>query len=315
MTRMLLRRLGMAIPTLLGVSVVIFLLMSVLPGDPLAGLLAQDATPADRAALQRSLGLDAPLAVRYVRWLGDVMHGDFGYSPYRKRDVAELLGTAFANTVQLALAAAALGIGTGVTLGALAAVMRGRSIDRLVSMLAMTGISIPSYWVAILLIIIFSATLKWLPAGGMHGATGVDFLDYVKHVAMPAFASAFVSIGVTARMTRASLLETYSMDFVDLLRAKGLRGWQVLVHVAKTAASPVLTVAGLQVGFLLGGSVLVETIFSWPGLGQLIFQAIAARDFKVLQAGVLVVAVTFVLVNLLVDVLQLLIDPRLRKVA
>src|SRR5918911_837999 len=241
MTLMLLRRLGMAIPTLLGVSVVIFLLMSVLPGDPLAGLLAQDATAADRAALQRSLGLDAPLAVRYVRWLGDVMHGDFGYSPYRKRDVAELLGTAFANTVQLALAAAALGIGTGVTLGALAAVMRGRSIDRMVSMLAMTGISIPSYWVALLLIIIFSATLKWLPAGGMHSAHGG--------------------------------------------------------------------------GFLLGGSVLVETIFSWPGLGQLIFQAIAARDFKVLQAGVLVVAVTFVLMNLLVDVLQLLIDPRLRKAA
>jgi peptide/nickel transport system permease protein len=226
-----------------------------------------------------------------------------------------LLGTAFANTVRLGLAAAALGIGTGVTLGALAAVMRGRVIDRLVSMLAMTGISIPSYWVAILLIIIFSATLKWLPAGGIPSANGSGFLDYVQHVAMPAFASAFVSIGVTARMTRASLLETYSMDFVDLLRAKGLRSWQVLWHVAKTAASPVLTVAGLQVGFLLGGSVLVETIFSWPGLGQLIFQAIAARDFKVLQAGVLVVAVTFVLMNLLVDVLQLLIDPRLRKVA
>jgi peptide/nickel transport system permease protein len=217
--------------------------------------------------------------------------------------------------VRLGLAAAALGIGTGVTLGALAAVMRGRVIDRLVSMLAMTGISIPSYWVAILLIIIFSATLKWLPAGGIPSANGSGFLDYVQHVAMPAFASAFVSIGVTARMTRASLLETYSMDFVDLLRAKGLRSWQVLWHVAKTAASPVLTVAGLQVGFLLGGSVLVETIFSWPGLGQLIFQAIAARDFKVLQAGVLVVAVTFVLMNLLVDVLQLLIDPRLRKVA
>jgi peptide/nickel transport system permease protein len=315
MTLMLLRRLGLAIPTLLGVSVVIFLLMSVLPGDPLAGLLAQDATAADRAALTHSLGLDAPLAVRYVRWLGDVLHGDFGYSPYRKRDVSELLGTAFLNTVQLAVVAATLGIGTGLILGVLAAVMRGRFIDRLVSMLAMTGISIPSYWVAILLIIIFSATLKWLPAGGMHSAHGGSFLDYMKHVAMPAFASAFVSIGVTARMTRASLLETYSMDFVDLLRAKGLRSWQVLWHVAKTAASPVLTVAGLQVGFLLGGSVLVETIFSWPGLGQLIFQAITARDFKVLQAGVLVVAVTFVLMNLLVDILQLLIDPRLRKAA
>jgi peptide/nickel transport system permease protein len=315
MTLMLLCRLGMAIPTLLGVSVVVFFLMSVLPGDPLAGLLAQDATAADRAALTHSLGLDAPLPVRYVRWVGDVLHGDFGYSPYRRRDVSELLGAAFSNTVRLAVAAAALGISTGLTLGTLAALMRGRVMDRLVSMLAMTGISIPSYWVAILLIIIFSATLKWLPAGGMYSANGGGFLDYVKHVAMPAFASAFVSIGVIARMTRASLLETYGLDFVDMLRAKGLRGWQVLWHVAKTATSPVLTVTGLQVGFLLGGSVLVETIFSWPGLGQLIFQAIAARDFKVLQAGVLVVAVTFVLMNLLVDVLQLLIDPRLRKAA
>src|SRR5215510_4707900 len=153
MTLMFLRRLGLAIPTLLGVSVVIFLLMSVLPGDPLAGLLAQDATAADRAALTRSLGLDAPLAVRYIRWLGDVLHGDFGFSPYRKRDVSELLGTAFLNTVRLELAAAALGIGTGLTLGTLAALMRGRFVDRWVSMLAMTGISIPSYWVAILLII------------------------------------------------------------------------------------------------------------------------------------------------------------------
>src|SRR5262249_14248490 len=136
MTMMLLRRLGMAIPTLLGVSVVIFLLMSVLPGDPLAGLLAQDATLADRAALTPSLGLDAPLAVRYVRWLGDVLHGDFGYSPYRKRDVSELLGTAFSNTVQLAVAAAGLGIGIGVTLGALAAVMRGHFLDPVLSMLA-----------------------------------------------------------------------------------------------------------------------------------------------------------------------------------
>ena len=313
MTLMFLGRLGMAIPTLLGVSVVVFFLMSVLPGDPLAGLLAQDATAADRAALQHSLGLDAPLPVRYVRWVGDVLHGDFGYSPYRRRDVSELLGTAFSNTVRLAVAAAALGISTGLTLGTLAALMRGRFMDRMVSMLAMTGISVPSYWVAILLIIIFSATLKWLPAGGMHSANGGGFPDYLKHVAMPAFASAFVSIGVIARMTRASLLETYGLDFVDTLRAKGLRGWQVLWHVARTAASPVLTVTGLQVGFLLGGSVLVETIFSWPGLGQLIFQSIAARDFKVLQAGVLVVAVTFVLMNLLVDVLQLLIDPRLHK--
>ena len=316
MALMLLRRLGMAIPTLLGVTVVIFLLMSVLPGDPLAGLLAPDASQADRAAMAREMGLDDPLPVRYVQWLGDMAQGDFGYSPYRRRDVSELIGTAYANTVRLAVAAAVLGVTVGLTLGTIAAMNRGRIADRVVTSLAMCGISVPSYWMAILLIIVFSASLKWLPAGGMtsNGAeTGV--FDYLKHVAMPALASAFVSIGVSTRMTRASLLETYGQDFVDLLRAKGLSSRQILVHVAKTAASPVVTVAGLQVGFLLGGSVLIETIFSWPGVGQLINGAIAARDFQVLQAGVLVIAVTFVLMNLLVDILQLIIDPRLRKAA
>ncbi len=314
MALMLVRRLAMVIPTLLGVSIVVFLLMSVLPGDPLAGLLAQDATPADRAALEHSLGLDDPLPVRYVNWLGDALQGDFGYSPYRRRDVSDLIGTALNNTIRLALASAVIGIGLGVALGAVAAVNRGRFLDRLVSTVAMTGISVPSYWVAILLIIVFSANLQWLPAGGMHG-TSSGLIDSLKHLAMPAFASAFVSIGTTARMMRASLLETYGQDFVDTLRAKGLSGRQILVHVAKNAASPVLTVAGLQVGFLLGGSVLIETIFSWPGLGQLIYQAITARDFRVIQAGILVVAVVFVLMNLLVDMLQLLIDPRLRKAA
>lgn len=313
MALMLLRRLGMAIPTLFGVTLVIFLLMSILPGDPLAGLLAPDATDADRTALSHQMGLDGALPVRYVRWLGDMAQGDFGYSPYRRRDVSELLGAAFGNTLRLAVAAMAVGMTAGLTLGTLAAVYRGRTVDRLVTSFAMAGISVPSYWVAILLIIVFSATLKWLPAGGMHSNDQAGLADYLTHVAMPAVASAFVSIGVTTRMTRASLIETYGQDFVDLLRAKGLRSGQILLHVAKTAASPVLTVAGLQVGFLLGGSVLIETIFSWPGLGQLIYGAIAARDFALLQAGVLVIAVTFVVMNLIVDVLQLVIDPRLRK--
>ncbi len=313
MALMLVRRLGMAIPTLLGVTAVIFLLMSVLPGDPLAGLLAPDASAADRAALAEQMGLNRPLPVRYVNWLGDIAQGDFGYSPYRRRDVAELLGAAYANTLRLAFAAIILGMTVGLTLGTLAAWHRGRLADRLVTSFAMGGISVPSYWIAILLIIVFSATLKWLPASGMHSNDASGLVDYLKHVSMPALASAFVSIGVTTRMTRASLVETYGQDFVDLLRAKGLSSVQILLHVAKTAASPVITVAGLQVGFLLGGSVLIETIFSWPGVGQLIYGAIAARDFAVLQAGVLLIAVTFVLMNLLVDVVQLIIDPRLRK--
>jgi peptide/nickel transport system permease protein len=178
----------------------------------------------------------------------------------------------------------------------------------------MAGISVPSYWLAILLIIVFSANLKWLPAGGIQGQDP-GMVDTLKHLALPVFASAFVSIGVTARMTRASLIETFGRDFVATLRATGLGSLQILAHVGKNSISPILTVAGLQVGFLLGGSVLVETIFSWPGLGQLIYQSIASRDFRVIQASILVTSVIFVMVNLAVDIIQILIDPRLRKTA
>jgi peptide/nickel transport system permease protein len=314
MAAMIVKRLLLAIPTLFGVSIIVFLLLSELPGDPLAGLLAQDATQEDREELADSLGLNDPLPVRYLDWAGDALRGDFGYSPYRRRDVNELIFTAVQNTMQLAVVSAILGVGAGVALGTLAAAIRGGLADRSVSLLAMTGISIPSYWLAILLIIIFSANLKWLPAGGMSGQEP-GMVDTLKHLAMPAFASAFVSIGVTARMTRASLIETFGRDFVATLRAKGLSSLQILGHVGKNSLSPVLTVAGLQIGFLLGGSVLVETIFSWPGLGQLIYQSIASRDFRVIQASILVTSVIFVSVNLTVDVIQIVIDPRLRKAA
>jgi peptide/nickel transport system permease protein len=314
MTAMIARRLAMAVPTLLGISMIVFALMTLLPGDPLAGLLSQDAKQADRDAMAKSLGLDKPVYVRYVNWLGGVSHGDFGYSPYRRRDVGGLLASAFVNTAQLALASIVIGVTLGLSLGVLGAIYRGHFLGRVVSSVAMVGISIPSYWVAILLIILFSATLKWLPSGGMHGQEG-GFIDLLKHLALPAIASSLVTTGVTARMTRASLVETYGQDFVATLRAKGLNGFQVLRHVIKNALSPILTVAGLQVGFLLGGSVLVETIFSWPGLGRLIFQAISTRDFQSMQAGILLIATMFVLVNLFVDIIQICVDPRLRKSA
>jgi peptide/nickel transport system permease protein len=307
-----LRRVSMAVPSLLGVSVVIFLLLNVLPGDPLAGLLAPDATQADRAELARRLGLAEPLPVQYVNWLSGVVQGDLGYSFSRRRPIAELIGTALVNTTILAAAAAAIGLTTGIALGTLAALTRGRWVDRVVSILAMSGLSVPNYWLAILLIIVFSATLRWLPAAGMYGPDG-GLVDLLNHLLMPALAASAVTVGLTARMTRASLIETFGEDFVLLLRAKGLTGGQILRHVAKNAAPPILTVAGLQVGFLLGGSVLVETIFSWPGLGQLIFQSIASRDLRVIQAAVLVIAVTFVSINLVIDLLQTVLNPRLRR--
>jgi peptide/nickel transport system permease protein len=306
------RRVAAAIPALLGVSIVIFVLLNVLPGDPLEGLLAPDSTPADRAALAQKLGLADPLPIQYVNWIGNLARGDLGNSFSRRRPVSELIGTAFTNTLILASAAALIGLTLGIGLGALAALQAGRWTDRLISLQAMVGLSVPNYWLAILLIILFSATLKWLPAASMAPA-GAPPLDLLKHLIMPALATAAVTIGQTARMTRASFVDTFGEDFVQTLRAKGLGDWQILAHVAKNAAPPIMTVAGLQVGYLLGGSVLVETIFSWPGLGQLIFQAISSRDLRVVQAAVLVIAVTFVLVNLVIDLLQTVVNPRLRR--
>jgi peptide/nickel transport system permease protein len=309
---MILRRLGMGVLTVLGVTVVIFFLLSVLPGDPLAGLLPENAQPQDRAALAAELGLDRPLPVRYISWLGDLARGNLGYSPFRRRDVAELIGAAWQNTAILAAAAAVVGLGLGVIAGTTAAVFQGRWPDRLISTLALSGLSVPSYFVAILLVIVLSAQLKLLPASGMHGSDG-DTLDFLSHLAMPLIASSLVTLGVTARVARASVVETFGADFVELLRAKGLRSYQVLPHVIKNAASPVLTTSGLQVGNLLGGAVLIETIFSWPGIGALIYTAISARDLRVVEGATVVIAVTFVVLNVLVDLLQMIVDPRQRR--
>jgi peptide/nickel transport system permease protein len=312
MLALILRRLGIGVLTVFGLSVIIFVLLTLLPGDPLAGLLPENAQPEDRERLAEQLGIDDPAPVRYVRWLGDVVQGDLGYSPFRRRDVIDLIAAAWKNTLILAVCSAAAGLGIGVIMGIAAAVYRGRLPDRVISTLALTGLSVPSYWIAILLIIIFAAELKVLPASGMHGPEG-GTVDFLQHLAMPLVAGSLVTIGVTARVTRASVVETFSADFVDTLRAKGLGFPQILRHVLKNAASPVLTTSGLQLGTLLGGAVLIETIFSWPGLGSLTYTAISARDLKVVQGSLLVISVTFVLINLIVDLIQIVIDPRLRR--
>ncbi len=306
------RRVATAVPSLLGVSLVVFVLLNVLPGDPLAGLVAPEATRAERDELAHSLGLDRPIPVQYAIWLGSLARGDLGYSWPRRRSVAEVVGAAFGNTVLLASAAGLIGLSVGIGLGMCAALAAGSWLDRLISATAVLGLSMPSYWLALVLIIIFAATLQWLPSSGM-GSPDAGLDARLRHLLLPALAASVVTIGLTARTTRASLLERFGDDFVSLLRAKGLADGQVLRHVVKNAAPAILTVSGLQVGYLLGGSVLVETIFAWPGLGQLIFQSIATRDLRVVQSSVLVIAVTFIVVNLVVDLLQLTVNPRLRR--
>jgi peptide/nickel transport system permease protein len=307
------KRMLMGIGSIFGVTIIIFVLMTVLPGDPAAAFVPADATKAEREAVRQRLGLNDPLPVRYVHWLSDAARGNLGYSPYRRKDVRLLIQDAWQNTAILAVAAGVFGIGVGVVLGTIAGIYRGRAADRIVSFMTLTGISVPSFWLAILLLIVFSAQLRWLPTAGM-GKSG-DPVDLLRHLVMPVLGASLASVAITARVTRASVVETYSAEFIELLRAKGLRSGQILGHVAKNALAPVLTTSGLVFANLLGGAVLVETIFRWPGMGLLVFNGISSRDILVVEGATLVIAVTFVLLNVIVDLLGATIDPRLRQKA
>jgi peptide/nickel transport system permease protein len=285
--------------------------MQVLPGDPAAGMLSPGATPHARAILHHQLGLDQPLPVRYVKWLGKATHGDLGYSLQRRRSVGSLLKQAWWNTALLALVTALFGLISGAVLGIIAAIHRGKWIDRLVSTVTLAGLSVPSFWLAILLLIVFSAQLKMLPTSGTGTSGGL--LQFGRHLIMPVLAGGLVTQGITARVTRASMVEAYESDFVGTLRAKGLKSYQVLWHVFKNSLSPILTTSGLQIGYLLGGQVLIETIFAWPGMGVLVYNAIEQRDLQVVQGAMLVIAGGFVVINLIVDIVQVAVSPGLQR--
>ena len=243
-----------------------------------------------------------------------VAHGDLGTSLARNRPVAGMLLEAVGNTLVLALAAGVIALALGLVLGTLAAARHGTWVDRLVRAISVTGVSIPPYWVALLLIIVFAVQLHWLPASGMRSVTGDGGIgDVLAHLVLPAIAASMVALGLMARMVRASVLDILHQDFILTLRAKGMGSRAVLQHTLKNAAPPIMTVAGIQIGHLLGGSVLVETVCGWPGVGQLIYQAISQRDVPVTQGGVLMVSLLFVLLNLTVDVLHGVVDPRIRR--
>jgi peptide/nickel transport system permease protein len=312
MLRFITYRVAMAIPLLLAVSILIFVLMQLLPGNVMASILPQDASAAAVATLRHQLGLDRPLPIRFGIWLGHVLQGNFGFSPIQERSVSSLLAAAWKNTALLAVFTAIFGIGTGAVLGIFSAFFRGKWVDRLFSGISVTGLSIPSFWLAIVLLIIFGATLKVLPTQGTGAGTGIG--GFFEHLLMPMVAGGLVTQGITAKVTRASMIEALEADFVTTLRAKGLGTFGIAWHALKNAMSPILATSGLQVGHLLGGQVLIETIFTWPGLGMLVYTAISARDLQVVQGAILVISATFVALNLIVDILQALVNPSLRKV-
>ncbi|MGW3957769.1 ABC transporter permease [Streptomyces sp. NPDC004752] len=313
MTRYLLRRLLLAVPTLLGVTVVVFAAVALVPGDPVSALLGPGAPAEARERLTEHLGLGEPLPVRYTRWLWHALHGDLGVSISAQRPVGELLLPALGQTLLLAGAAFLLVLTGGTLLGALGAGRPDGPAARVSRALSTLAVSAPQYSVALLLIAVFAIGLRWFPAGGTHDLfTGGGMADQLHHLVLPAVAAALVPLGLTARVFGAALGSVLHSDLADGLRARGLRRAAVLRHCVHNASPALLTIGGLQLAYLLEGVVFVETLFAWPGVGRLLYDALTARDLPLIQAGVLLVTVAFVGINILVDTAHALIDPRLR---
>jgi len=302
------------VPVLLGVSVIIFMVLHLAPGDPAEIMLGSQATQADLARLRAELGLTEPLSVQYVRWLGLVARGDLGRSIWMKRPVlAEVLGR-FKATLVLTGSALLLSTVGGLALGIASATRPNSLLDRLSAVASLFGASMPVFWLGIVLMVIFALWLGWLPASGMFSPYGGgDLRDLLLHLALPAVTLAAASVTIIARLTRSTMLETLGQDYIRTARAKGVvERAVVLRHGLKNALIPIVTVVGVQAGYLLGGAVLTETVFAWPGVGTLMVQGILARDFPLVQGCVLVVALSFVLINLGVDLLYAWLDPRIR---
>jgi ABC-type dipeptide/oligopeptide/nickel transport system permease component len=304
MTRYILERLAWSVPVLLGVSLIVFLILALAPGDAARALAGTDAREADIEALRRQLGLDQPLPIQYVRFLGRLAQLDLGRSAVTGRPVTRELADNLWPTVELAAAAMAIAIALGMALGVLSAVKRGTLLDSLFMLIALFGVSMPIFWLGLMLMLLFAVELGWFPTTGVGGP---EFL------VLPAITLAGGSLAIIARMTRSSMLEVLGDDHVRTARAKGLReGTVVLRHVLRNALIPTVTAIGLQLGYLLAGTVLTETVFARPGLGRLLVDAINLRDVSLAQGGIMLLATTFVLVNLAVDVLYVYLDPRIR---
>ncbi|MGP9818579.1 ABC transporter permease [Salinarimonas sp. NSM] len=312
MLRFVLQRLAYALPIIVGVSLICFLLVHLAPGDPASALIPDDTPPEVAAQIRAAYGFDQPLPLQYLRWLGNVAGGDLGLSLSTRRPVIEEVLPAVANTLRLAFGAIVLACVAGVLLGTLAAYRAGRASDRAISAVGISGMSVPQYWLGIVLVIVFSVELGLLPATGM-GDPDAGLATRWTHMILPTITLATVPAGVIARSVRSAVSEVLQQEYVQALEAKGLPSHWVVAHVAKNAAPALLAIIGLQFANLLGGSILVETIFAWPGSGYLLNSAIFLRDLPLMQGTVLVLALFFVLTNLAVDLLQMVLDPRMNS--
>lgn len=314
MQRYILHRLAQSIAVVFVVSAVVFSCLHVLPGDP---FLARQGTNAalsaeDLQKLRDTAGLNKPLHEQYLAWIGGVARGDLGLSYFDQSSVSKMLALRLPATLELTLFSLLLSLSLALPLGIIAATHQNSIVDHVVTAVGSIGMSVPSFWLGMMLILVFSVTLRWLPAVG-YAPLFDDPIGNLKHIAMPCVTLALVLVAPTMRFLRSSMLEVMRQEYVQTAKAKGLAPRSVvLVHVLKNAMIPTITVIGLQTGYLLGGSVVVEWVFGWPGLGQLVVDAISRRDYAVVQASVMTFATGFVLVNLLVDLLYGVMDPRIR---
>jgi peptide/nickel transport system permease protein len=307
------RRLVMMIPVLLGISAIVFFIMALIPGDPAQAILGAYATAENLADLRLELGLDKPIVQRYLVWLGNLLQGDFGRSYSLNRPVIDEVLDRLGPTILLAGASLLLCSLFGLVSGVITAVKQYGWQDKVFTLLALLGISTPSFWLGLILILLFSVKLSWFPVSGMYAVYGGgDLPDLLHHLFLPALTLAAVATGVVARLTRSSMLEVLRQDFIRTARAKGLRERAVIWrHAFKNALVNIVPVIGIQAGFVLGGAVYIETVFQWPGIGRMLVTAITTRDILLVQGGVLVVAACYVVFNLLADLAQNLLDPRI----
>jgi ABC-type dipeptide/oligopeptide/nickel transport system permease component len=316
MGQFLLGRFLQMILVLVAITAIVFLMLHIAPGDPLSTILGTKAgrvSDEAREELRRDLGLDKPLPVQYFTWLGRAMRGDLGRSPILRQEIAPLIAERLKATAILAAGALLLAAPLGVLAGVAAAVRRNSATDRLVSAIATMGICVPAFFLGQVLIILFALRLGWLPAAGIHSVGKTDIPDLLRHLILPAICLGLPAAAVIARMTRSSMVDVMTQGYVTTARAKGL-GESLVTwrHAFRNALVSVITVVGLEIGFLLGGAVLVEVVFSWPGIGYLMWDAVLRRDFPMVQGAVLVVASSYVLINFVVDLLYAYIDPRIR---
>jgi peptide/nickel transport system permease protein len=308
----LIKRLLLAVPVLFGMSIIVFAILRLVPGDPVYAVLGLNATPALIAQLHHQFHLSDPIYVQYIDWLGQVLHGNFGYDYRSGQPITQLLQNTLPVTLELVVLALGLAIIVAVPVGMLAAVRRGRLSDKTAMVASMLGISIPDFWLGILLILVFSLHLGWFPASGYVPLTQ-NLGQNLQYMVLPALALSAAFIAVLMRVTKAAMLEVLHQDFIRFIRARGIseRG-VILRHALRNAAIPIVTVIGLQAGYIVGGTIVVEQIFALPGLGSLLLQATLARNYQVVQAGVLILGLTFVLSNLAADMLYIVLNPRLR---